>query len=163
MPRPICGALETQLLFGEIFADDRVEGEWLHGVSQTDGYEGYICSNECNLTPRLPTHRVRVLRALIYEKPSCKSQCHTALPLQALVTVDGGEGLFAHTNGGWVIAENLAPTHVYENDYVHTGELFVGTPYLWGGRASTLGVDCSALTQLIFAATGTCIPRNSRV
>jgi cell wall-associated NlpC family hydrolase len=55
---------------------------------------------------------------------------------------------------------HLAPIEAVEDDPVAVAERFLGVPYLWGGRTS-LGLDCSALVQLSFAAAGIAAPRDS--
>lgn len=60
----------------------------------------------------------------------------------------------------YVPSNHLIKINTYVEDWVSTAELFIGTPYKWGGRDS-LGIDCSALLQLSYQNYGKKIPRNS--
>lgn len=64
-----------------------------------------------------------------------------------------------HDREGW-IARELIDTNeesfipyskVLGEEVVEYGKQFIGTPYVWGGNDLRKGVDCSGLTQRIFA------------
>ncbi len=58
---------------------------------------------------------------------------------------------------GWVDNKQLVP-FVGAADLAQ--RLFLGVPYLWGGRW-TGGIDCSGLTQVCFRACGIWLPRDA--
>ena len=45
-------------------------------------------------------------------------------------------------------------------DWVTTAEMFINTPYKWGGRNS-IGIDCSALLQISLLSSGIQFPRDT--
>jgi cell wall-associated NlpC family hydrolase len=154
--------LLTEALYGEritIYETD--EEGWAWGQLKSDGYVGYLPAAALLAPKGQPTHKVGALRTFMFPGPSIKLPPMEALPLGARVAVARQEKNFAVTlNGGYVPKRHLVPLAVNEIDFVAVAERFVGTPYLWGGKSS-LGLDCSGLTQIAMTACGLNCPRDS--
>lgn len=155
--------LETQLLFGELFDVYDIDSEgWAWGQAQLDGYVGYARIDSLDPDIAQPTHRVAVLRTLVFPKPDKKSQPPSPLSLNAKLTIAA-----PHRNGfapisrrGWVYAAHLSAIDVTLVDWVTSAERFVGLPYLWGGKDSS-AVDCSGLVQTALETGGIRAPRDA--
>jgi cell wall-associated NlpC family hydrolase len=71
------------------------------------------------------------------------------------------DGDFAVSDDGlYLWSRSLAELSANEPDWVAVAELFLETPYLWGGRTSE-GIDCSGLVQTALMAAGVASPRDS--
>ena len=153
--------LETQLLMGEVFTVYDQAAGWAWGQCERAGYVGYLDANDLEAPPRAPTHRVSVLRTLVFPAPDIKSAPPVFLSLNSKLCIERIEGRFAKiANGGYAIADHLAPIDAATKDWVATAELFLNTPYLWGGKDS-FGLDCSGLVQAALETGGLLAPRDS--
>lgn len=150
-----------QLLFGELFDKGDDVGGLAWGRAHRDGYVGYLEADALSWEIPTPTHRVGVLRTFAFETASIKAPAVGCLSLNALVAVvDETDQLVRVADLGWITRRHLTPIGSFTTDPAGVAEMFVGAPYLWGGRDS-LGLDCSGLVQQSLYACGRACPRDS--
>ncbi len=155
-------ALDTEALMGERVTVYDTNGEgWVWGQLAGDGYVGWMPASGLAMPSAEATHKVTAVRTLVFPGPSIKLPPVGSLPFGARVTVTGAAERFAVTNsGGHIPARHLGPLAAMEHDFVAVAERFLGTPYLWGGKTS-LGLDCSGLSQIALLGCGAACPRDS--
>jgi cell wall-associated NlpC family hydrolase len=153
-------SLETEALFGEtVTVYDEREG-WAWAQLDRDQYVGYLPGAAVG-APSEPTHRVAALRTHAYPGPAIKLPPRMALSLGAQLTIVGRKGDFAVSEDGlYVWSRCLMELGAREPNFVAVAELFLETPYLWGGRTSE-GIDCSGLVQTALMSCGIASPRDS--
>jgi cell wall-associated NlpC family hydrolase len=154
--------LDTEALQGErVTLYEATDEGWAWGQLAGDGYVGWLPAAALAAPGPIPTHKVAVLRTLVFPGPSIKLPPTAALPLGARLAIVRHEGRLAVTaGGGYVPMSHLAPVDAAEPDFVAVAERFLGVPYLWGGKTS-LGVDCSGLVQVALTACRIACPRDS--
>lgn len=154
--------LDSQALMGDhVMVYEMTEEGWAWGQLESDGYVGWLAANALGTPGPAATHKIAVPRALAFPGPNIKLPPVAALPMGAALTIVRQDERFAVTATGWHVPEaHLVPIKAKEKDFVAVAEMFVGTPYLWGGKTS-LGVDCSGLVQIALQATGLPCPRDS--
>jgi cell wall-associated NlpC family hydrolase len=155
-------AYETEALKGErVTVYETTEEGWSWGQLENDGYVGWLPANALAVPGPAPTHRVCVLRTLVFPGLSIKLPPLEALSFGTRVAITRVEDTLAVTaSGGAVPAGHLAPLRTTESDPVAVAEKFLNVPYLWGGKTS-FGIDCSGLVQTALTACDIPCPRDS--
>ena len=150
------GARERQLVLGEGFEVVDHEQGHAFGFAEKDGYCGWL--PEGALADRVrPTHWVASVGTHLYPEPRSSSKELGALAMGARVAVTGRVDKWAETAVGFVPWSHLRAVGEWLDDPVAVAELFLGTPYLWGGN-SRAGIDCSGLVQAVHLACGIAVP-----
>ena len=158
-PADDCG-LETELLHGEQIEVLSEQNGWARVRSLTDGYTGYIQAGSYGKTAAA-THVVTTLGSFLFSGPNLKSPAGQRLSFLSHIAVQAEDGDYAQTARGWLHRTTLQPLGAINDQPLAIARQFLGIPYKWGGR-TTMGMDCSALVQLAFAACGMALPRNCR-
>ena len=164
----ILGQHNSQLLYGEAFEVQNEAKGFYFGQCQHDGYEGYISVSDCKQSENTPTHIVSVRSAPVIREPTYKYRAHAYLPFGACLNgradAKKQDGYVFIENLGWLFESHFRlKSQSSGNDLCQTAaDLFLGTPYLFGGR-SPAGVDCSGLVQMSMIACGhPCPPRDTK-
>lgn len=159
------GSRDSQLLFGESFEVEKADGEWACGTSLVDGYKGYVRSAHLAPLVNPATHFTALRWSHVYPEPSFKTRPSLYLGMMSRLRIDEKnrkDGFVSVPGYGWAREDHIRPLDSLnpKNDYVETALMFLGCPYLYGGR-SAQGLDCSALVQLSLMRSGIPCPRDS--
>ena len=153
------GPRDRQCLYGETVTVIETRSGWSFVQCSRDGYVGYL--PDTVLAPaRTPTHWLSAPASHLYEAPDFKSRDRAALSFASRLTVTGTAGRFLETPGGFLPAVHARPLSETASDPAAMAELFLGTPYLWGGN-SRFGIDCSGLVQAALTACALPCPGDS--
>ncbi len=160
-PKEECD-LDTEALAGEAVDVFDIADGWAWCQLAGDGYVGYLPADTlAEGAPARPTHRVKALATFAYAEPTARSRPTCTVLFGSSVAAVAERGDFIELKGGGFIGTRHAePVGTSEPDYVGTAHLFLGTPYLWGGK-SVRGIDCSGLVQLALTRAGIVCPRDT--
>lgn len=158
------GRRQRQGIFGQAFRVLDRKGDRALGYLQRDGYLGWV-DMSCLDAPQDPTHLVAQIRSYAKATPDLKTT-------EAMFDLSFGSGVtVTHREKEWagfdhqgqtlyVPTGHLEPIGHQPTDPVSIAELFIGTPYVWGGN-SAFGIDCSGLVQASAHACGIPCPGDS--
>ncbi|MBF5027707.1 C40 family peptidase [Planobacterium oryzisoli] len=131
--------LITQLLYGEKFAVEQLEGRWAYGTHLFDGTPGWVLSSQ------LVKSEIPHVREMIHDK---------------YVSLKTANGDLLLSMGSEPSTNSFAGTiDSRERTIVDTAKELLQVPELTGGR-SAFGIDSAAFVQLVYKVHGKSIPRN---
>ena len=154
--------------YGEPILVFDIAGGFAWCQSFIDDYVGYVAAEQIAMieAPLEPTHYVANLGAYIYEAPDLRSPVRDFLPRHsAVVAAETGLAMrgteYARLDtDGFLPFACLLPQPPASPDIVAAAALYLGCPYLWGGK-SFLGIDCSGLVQNAFRDLGILVLRDT--
>lgn len=154
------GVRKRQVLYGAVVDVTGASDGWVEVRARRDGYTGTMQADD--LGAHVPaTHHVTALATHLYAAPDIKSPDLASLSLGAELAIVAESGAFGRTQAGYFVPlAHVAPLRRRFADPAAVAELFLGTPYLWGGN-SRLGIDCSGLVQAACHACGLPCPGDS--
>ncbi len=167
-PRPTpSAAIDTFYHYGEPVLVFDEAGGYAWCQSLFDCYVGYVDARHVAIGPApAASHFVATLGSYAYEAPDLRSAARDFLPRHSGVVV-AESGLVTRGTeyarldaGGYLPRATLSPHPPRSPDVVAAAALYLGCPYLWGGR-SWLGIDCSGLVQNAFRDVGRTVARDT--
>ncbi len=153
------GARDRQVSFGAaLLVVERRDGAVFVQMGR-DGYCGWLEAGAVGPAVTA-THWVAAVGTHLYPEPRVQARDRAALPFGARVAVLEDDGKGARVAGGYLPSVHLRPEGEWFDDPVTVAEMFLGTPYLWGGNSRD-GIDCSGLVQAAWLACGRDCPGDS--
>ena len=160
------GRRESQLLLGEIFDVEAVDGLFLKGKSRHDGYKGYVHRDGLRMNEGKATHFCSTNLSFFRHAPDIKSREIMPVSFMSRLEIDKHSlknGFVRACGHGWMPQGHVTPLSALREriDYVSQALKLLGMPYRYGGR-SALGMDCSGFVQTVMTRSGLArVPRDA--
>jgi hypothetical protein len=148
----------TQVLFGEAatILETSADNQWLHVKMQYDQYQGWVAKgqvleSEWDVGPFAVDYIATSWVATI------RLQGHyMQLPFGTQFSLS----LFKKLEIDLQLISGVVPLGSTVGNLSDTAQLFLNTPYLWGGK-SIFGIDCSGFTQTVYKCLGIALLRDA--
>ncbi len=145
----------NQLVFGEAIEIIDKDANWIFIKSSYDGYEGWIDEKQINYLSQKDHSNWIENSSFLFSNHQQISTPYGKQPLYSGAFV--GKTTTAFSIGGQLyrLTKKNQP-----KPFITFAKQFLNTSYLWGGKSS-VGIDCSGFTQLVFRSHKIFIPRDA--
>ncbi|WP_299641802.1 C40 family peptidase [uncultured Ruegeria sp.] len=157
--RGLDGPRDRQLLFGDTVHIEETKRGCARVIADKDGYSGWLRTDQLTADASA-THWITAPATHAYQESDFKSRDLVSLSFGSRIQARTETDRFFETELGYIPKVHTAPITAKSEDPVEVAELFLGTPYLWGGN-SRFGIDCSGLVQAGLLACGVPCPGDS--
>lgn len=153
----------SQLLFGEkIEVLTQEKGGWLLVRGEWDNYEGWIKETQVCIIPyKLYRKKSTMLSASTQDFIYLPEGNFLLSPGSDLFQIRRREMTFGNRHFIFKGKKmKILNAHFSKEQLRHWSNLFLGSPYQWGGR-NLMGIDCSGFTQIVFKMMGKRLSRDA--
>lgn len=150
--------MTSQLLFGETFEIIQKEDKWSMITTTSDGYTGWIDNKQYESLQELPKNTALTVSAPLFVVQNA-SGAFTFIPAGGQIYFNSPTEIICGKSK-YTCGESDGKNATTPTEIALGGMIFLGTPYLWGGKTIT-GMDCSGFTQLVYKMNGIQIPRDA--
>jgi len=146
----------TQLLYGDYFKILEARGKWSRIRIAFDSYEGWIDNRQFIL-----------INEEVYGDLSQLENSYSGDLIDYITDENGGLTsipMGSHVSSASYLGDSFDGISLQgkkaKNNLIETALLYLNAPYLWGGE-TPFGIDCSGLTQMVYALNGYSLLRDS--
>jgi len=152
--------ISSQILFGEKFKIINKNKKYFKVQLNYDKYVGFILKKNFFKSYK-PTHKVKVLKSLIYKKGNLLSATKKYLSFSSsLQILDKNKNFYKFAPSMWLKKKDVCKSNKTSKNFKRIFKLFEGCKYKWGGKSFN-GIDCSGLIQIYFKFNNKFFPRDT--